>query len=53
MFNPQIKEVTMTLKYIADKYSDYLQSVKVEWKELKDEDGDVYQIVPIFNITYK
>jgi len=53
MYNPQFKEFNTTLKYLADKHCDYLQSISVKWQELKDEDGDVYQIVPLIDIKYK
>lgn len=53
MYNPRFDEVNTTARYIISKYHDYLQTFKVTWKELKDEDGEVYQIVPVFDVTFK
>ena len=53
MYNPRFDEVNKTVRYIVGTYHDYLQEMKVTWKELKDEDGDVYQIVPLYHVTFK
>ena len=53
MYNPQFKETQLTVRYLVDKHHEDIEDFKLTWKELKDEDGDVYQIVPIFDITFK
>lgn len=53
MYNPKFKEFYATCLSIQNKHADEISTFKTKWVELKDSEGEVYQIVPIFDITYK
>jgi hypothetical protein len=53
MYNPKFSEFNKTVQSIVNRHSEELLTLKTRWVELKDDDGDVYQIVPIIDITFK
>ncbi|MHA2067821.1 MAG: hypothetical protein ACXABY_25950 [Candidatus Thorarchaeota archaeon] len=53
MYNPKFTEFNQTVQSIVQKHSEELLTLKTTWKELKDDEGYVYQIVPIIDITFK
>lgn len=52
-YNPRFDEGFATVKYIVDKYSDNLEFITLDAKELVDEYGDPYQVIPVLRISFK
>lgn len=52
-FNPHFDLAYATLKQIVDKHADELEFISLDAVELKDEYGDVYQVKPVINISFK
>lgn len=53
MYNPHFDKCINMCQDIAKAHIGELQTMSLSWKELKDEDGDVYQIVPLLNVKFK
>jgi hypothetical protein len=53
MYNPKFSEFNRTAESILKRHAEELLTFKTRWVELKDDDGHVYQIVPIYDITFK
>lgn len=53
MYNPHFLQVTQMCHDIAKAHPESLQTMKLTWLELKDVDGDVYQIVPLLDVVFK
>lgn len=52
-YNPQFEKGYAALKYIVDKYQSELEFVALDARELVDEDGNAYQVVPVIRISFK
>ena len=53
MYNPKFQETLSMCESIARTHAGELQLMKLEWLELKDADGYVYQIVPLLDVVWK
>lgn len=53
MHNPRFLEVFKMVEHVANRHAGEIDTMKLEWAELKDQDGDVYQIVPLLDVVYK
>lgn len=53
MYNPKFSEFNRTVQSIVNKHSEELLTLTTKWVELKDDEGYVYQIVPVIDITFK
>lgn len=52
-FNPRFDEGFAALKFICEKYQGELDFVTLDARELVDEYGDPYQVVPVVRISFK
>lgn len=53
MYNPHFEKTLRMCENIARTHAGELQVMKLEWLELKDPNGDVYQIVPLLDVVFK
>ena len=53
MFNPNFVKVTNMCENIAKAHVGELEFMQLTWKELLDANGNVYQIVPLLDVTFK
>jgi hypothetical protein len=53
MYNPKFSEFYRTVQSIQNRHSEEILTFTTRWVELKDDEGNVYQLVPFFDITYK
>jgi hypothetical protein len=53
MYNPEFTKTIQMCQTIANSHVGELLTLDLEWKELKDADGQVYQIVPILRAKFK
>lgn len=53
MFNPRFIEVTRMVDTIAKVHAGELDEMELAYTELKDPEGNVYQIVPYLRVLYK
>lgn len=52
-YNPNFKAGYDAFKYIVDRYHDELEFAALDGKELFDEDGCPYQVVPVIRVSFK
>ncbi len=53
MYDPRFRETIAMCENIAKAHAGQLNFMKLEWLELKDATGDVYQIVPLLDVHFK
>lgn len=53
MYNPHFDKCISMCENIAKFHVGELVSMRLSWLELKDIDGDVYQIVPLLDVKFK
>lgn len=52
-YNPRVRDVVQMCENISKIHAGELNFMKLEWLELKDAAGDVYQIVPLLDVHFK
>jgi hypothetical protein len=53
VLNPNKEMVLKELQKAINQYYEYLKTVKVDYRIVKDEYGDVIALVPVFHLTFK
>lgn len=53
MFNPRIKEVSQMFSQVFDKHAEEIDVATLDWVYLRDDTGNIMQIVPILNVVFK
>lgn len=53
MFNPQFEKFSNMVNTLARVHAGEIDELEAGYKELKDEVGNVYQLVPFLRIVYK
>lgn len=52
-YNPHVLEVSRMFAEVFSKYSEEIDVATLDWKELKDSAGNVFQIVPVVQVVNK
>lgn len=52
-FDPRIAEGYAAFKYAVDKYQYQLEFAALDFKELENEYGEPYQVVPVIRLSFK
>ena len=53
MYNPRFKEALKMYEDMTSRHVEELYTSKLIWKEIKDPDGYIIQIVPVVDMTFK
>lgn len=53
MHNPHIKEAVGMFSQVIDKHCEDIDVAVMDWVQIKDELGNIVQIVPVINVVFK
>lgn len=53
MHNPHIKEAVGMFSQVIDKHCEDIDVATMDWVQIKDELGNILQIVPVMNVVFK